>query len=623
MSVYVENMSFIEKNNPDLYRILAEKLDSPNEPGDYAPSLCINKTGGLNIKIQRNGNEFYIHSNYNPQTESERWAGAVDADCDLVVVLGLGLGYHIEALLKRIKKHTRVCIIEPDIKVLRLFLENRSISQIFDNRVILVINKSVASIAVEIYDIFKNKLLSKLDFKLYSNYSIIYGNFFIEVQKKLSEIINTLNVNVATSEYFKELWTLNFLVNSIYMPEAANGKDMCNLFKGVPAVIVSAGPSLDKNVHFLKEIKDKAVIIAGGSAIGILNKNNIKPHFMFAIDGDPKEKVVFENIDFGGVSLAYINRLYYEIPKAFTGRKFVFIDKQDKLSAYYCKHMGIDSHELEPDQTVAGFNIGFATHLGCNPIIFVGQDLAYTNLQMHAEGAADMTNFEEEFDNGSKRFIKIKDIYGNDTYTIKQFLTARMSMELKISLAMAEGHNFINATEGGIGLSHCPNINLEEVIDQYMGNTYEINKVIEDNYEKGLLKITNERIKEFHNVIDENIGKMKEVSLELNEDCNKLKKVLMSKNNFDNDKYSRLAVKVNNMQAWIENSDFYKDFLLGPLEQTLAIHKMIMEKELDRVEEGIAKNLARIKFITNQAVEIIGICNFIKSVREEYMSLLL
>lgn len=623
MSIYAENMSFIEKNNLHLFRILAGNLSASNEPEEYEPSLCINKTGGLNIKIKRNSNEFYIHSNYNPQTEAERWAGTLDADCDLVVVLGLGLGYHIEALLRRINKNTKICIIEPDIKILKTFLENRLVSQVFDSRVQLVINKMAMSTATEIYNIFKNNLLSKLDFKIYSNYSIIYGDFFNEVQKKLSEILNTLIVNVATTDHFKELWTLNFLVNSIYMSEAANGKNMRDLFRGLPAVIVSAGPSLNKNIHLLKDIKDKAVIIAGGSAIGILNKNNIKPHFMFAMDGDPKEKEIFENIDFEGVSLAYLNRLYYEIPKAYTGRKFTFIDKQDKLSAYYCKYMGVECQELASDQTVAGLNIGFATYMGCNPIIFVGQDLAYTNLQMHAEGAAHMVDFEEELNNMPKKFIKVKDIFGNDTYTIKPFLAAKMSMELKISLAMGEGYNFINATEGGIGLKNCLIMNLKEVIEQYMGDTYEIEKAIEDNYKSGLFNITKENIKDFYNALDENVSKMKEVALELNENCNKLKKVLTNKKNFDNDKYSKFASIVNNMQASIEDSDFYKDFLLGSLEQTIAIHKMIMENELDKSEEGIAKNLARIKFITNQAVEIIGICNLIKSVREEYMGLLI
>ncbi len=49
------------------------------------------------------------------------------------------------------------------------------------------------------------------------------------------------------------------------------------LAQAMPAVIVGSGPSLDRDLEALKELKDKAVIVSCGSALGILLKHGIRP----------------------------------------------------------------------------------------------------------------------------------------------------------------------------------------------------------------------------------------------------------------------------------------------------------------------------------------------------------
>jgi len=55
-------------------------------------------------------------------------------------------------------------------------------------------------------------------------------------------------------------------------------------FKDVPIIIVSTGPSLDKNIDLLKEAKGRALIISAGSALRPLLMRNIKPDFFAIID---------------------------------------------------------------------------------------------------------------------------------------------------------------------------------------------------------------------------------------------------------------------------------------------------------------------------------------------------
>ncbi|HEC90408.1 MAG TPA: DUF115 domain-containing protein, partial [Alphaproteobacteria bacterium] len=47
--------------------------------------------------------------------------------------------------------------------------------------------------------------------------------------------------------------------------------------RNMPALIVGSGPSLDRDLDALKELKGRAIIVSCGSALGILLKNGIRP----------------------------------------------------------------------------------------------------------------------------------------------------------------------------------------------------------------------------------------------------------------------------------------------------------------------------------------------------------
>ena len=54
----------------------------------------------------------------------------------------------------------------------------------------------------------------------------------------------------------------------------------------IPAAVVSAGPSLDKNIQLLKRGAEKFLIIAVSTALKPLLKTGVFPDFIVAIDPD-------------------------------------------------------------------------------------------------------------------------------------------------------------------------------------------------------------------------------------------------------------------------------------------------------------------------------------------------
>src|SRR5678815_5014784 len=72
-----------------------------------------------------------------------------------------------------------------------------------------------------------------------------------------------------------------------------------NRHKGEPAVIVSAGPSLRKNIDLLQRLQDKAVLVAVQTTLQPLLEKGIRPHFVTSLDYHDICTRFFENLPAG------------------------------------------------------------------------------------------------------------------------------------------------------------------------------------------------------------------------------------------------------------------------------------------------------------------------------------
>lgn len=609
-------MEYLKKNSQDMYHNINEKLSHIKEDNDCL-ELCKDKKGRVNIKIHETSRQYYLHSSYDAMKEAEKWCSSVDTSANLIVVMGLGFGYHIKALLPKMSPNAHLCIIEPDIRIFKYFLQNVDACQVFDARVTLILNDDVKETGYELFTIFAKYIMEKLEIKVYSGYHVKYDGFMKAIEDEMIALIHNLEVNMSTSDYFRYLWAMNVLINNRNISGVASGNGLYQKFKGMPAIIVSAGPSLDKNVKQLGEIKDKAVIIAGGSSIGILNRNNIKPHFMVAIDGDPAEKDIFEGVDFTDIALVYINRLFFEIVKEYKEKRFLFLDNEDTISKYFLDTFQCDYVDIPPSQTVAGINIDLACYLGCNPILFVGQDLAYTNLQMHAQGAAHMVSFEDSLKENPNKFIKINDIFDQETYTIKQFLTTRKGMQDKMDKYKKGNISFYNCTEGGIGFENIPNLTLNEAASRMLKERFEIDETINQCYQEGQIPMAEEKIQHF---FQELMVKNDDLMLLAKKRYDAVEEIIsmLESDTIDFEYYTTKALEVNGYEEALEGNEYYRKIVVGAISHILNTHKVIMEKRIRETEGEMQINIIKCKSIMNQSAEILGFCSFISNIKKYF-----
>lgn len=214
-----------------------------------------------------------------------------------------------------------------------------------------------------------------------------------------------------------------------------------NKYKNIPAIIVSAGPSLEKNIDELKGVNN-ALILAGGRTLKPLIERGITPHGLVVID---PSKACYDLVD------GYIDKI--DCPLFFydgTNSEVVNNHKDSKIitggNPVLDKIFDVEIDGMNFGGSVAHSSAFLATKLGYNPIIFIGQDLAYTNDKGHAD-IANGENFEKY---KSQYDIYVDDIYGNKVRTSLPLNTFRLDFEKLIE--MLPDFEFIDATEGGASI---------------------------------------------------------------------------------------------------------------------------------------------------------------------------
>jgi len=106
-----KNISALRVRNPELSSVIADAM--------YSSSLEIQQTTSGEVTIVADGK--LLHSKYDPVGEAEAWAeyNLKEAEsADTVYILGFGLGYHVEAVGRKIRGRTKIVVVEPAVEIL-------------------------------------------------------------------------------------------------------------------------------------------------------------------------------------------------------------------------------------------------------------------------------------------------------------------------------------------------------------------------------------------------------------------------------------------------------------------------------------------------------------------------
>lgn len=466
--IYQKNISVLEKK----YTNIIEKLNKIKD--DITVLVGESKDKNKYMMIRKNNMEMFVHSRYRPLDEALRWYQSLDiAEESTIMIFGFGLGYHIFELLRNINTYAHLIIYEPEAAVFKEAIKFIDIEEIIKNENITLVISDEDELKRTLLDNITWITVNLFTYGCLTNYEKLFDREY----KNILEIIKTSIVVKAIGRNtvfgFAYEWQKNTLKNLPYALKSNHIKQFFGLFNDKPCIIVAAGPSLNKNFKLLKEAKDKAVIICVGRALKVLLKENIIPDLVVTIDAGEISFEQFRDINFDHIPLVYTPKAYYGIMKKHVGNKIVMSVEDYYFDIIFSK-LGYDIGTINSGGSVACTAFDIAVKFGCNPLIFIGLDLANSKERTHAEGA--------EFSNNPqgirrREHIMVKDIYGDDIYTDDALYSFLVWFETVIA-ADKSGRVYIDATEGGAKIEGSQVLTFAETLQKYCTENIYINKKI-------------------------------------------------------------------------------------------------------------------------------------------------
>ncbi|WP_157147255.1 motility associated factor glycosyltransferase family protein [Brachyspira pilosicoli] len=543
------NLNAIKKNIKAYPLNFLDLLDSAKKEDDISLEVIETKSKNLSAKVIKNGKSVLLHSAYDPIKEANTLIKEIEDDVDVVFIFGIGGGYLINAIKKL---NINIVVIEPSISFFNLLIDNFKLDKILeDSKITFFIGGN------DIEDIEKFislKTTKKVKFFITRSYSNLFTDDALFYQTKVLSIIDKKTININTILRFDKLWAYNIASNVVEIATHYGVNRFFDKYKNIPAVVVSAGPSLEKNIRKLKELKDKAIIIAVDTAMKPLSSHNISPHFVITIDPQKKNSKYFRNVNFKDTVLIAESSVDNEAISSFKGAIY-FLDSIFPLAKYFMKPLG-KRGDITMGGSVSTAAYDFAIRIGANPIIMLGLDLSFPNHQTHIKGSYHEENFFTEIgklDSYDSRIYKVlvsgnlreeKNVYGESVFTDSRFDMYRNWYEEQCKINSSK--KFYNATEGGVIIKAMENITVDELLKKLDNINIEIDKNSEELNKKNEILLS---IKTGLEKIDAEIIELKPYVLNAIKLCDEINSELKRHRKVDKllEKLSESDIKILNI----------------------------------------------------------------------------
>ena len=454
MNFLEQNLAIMESRDPELAALMRSDIDCshievlPSQQPDV-PTARVTLPSGEKV---------LLHNLEDPIGSAARSAETHDMKAaNGSVLLGCGLGYLARELARKMEEKHTIIICEADAAILKTALTHVDLHEVLDSDYIRIVVGAQIPLQDWIARLATKFMTAKVDIISYGPSVHLdpkaYGELEAIAQKESTAIMLNRNTTLKAGARMME----NMLLNFPEVLHSAGVTHLENLFQGRPAVLVAAGPSLEKNIHLLRELEGRAVIIAVDTALRLLLPLGIKPDIVTTIDFNQINFQKFANVPIDqDISLVYHPGGYYESIRAFQGPRFTSSRVPNRIPAWLMQYVE-DKGGLASGTTVAHMSFFLARHMGCDPIVFIGQDLAFPKNQVHA-GDLSLWNID------TSDMDMVEDIFGEPVGSMTSFKHAIYYFEK----AFAETEStIIDATEAGAKKQGARPMRLRDVIDEY------------------------------------------------------------------------------------------------------------------------------------------------------------
>lgn len=278
-------------------------------------------------------------------------------------------------------------------------------------------------------------------------------------------------VKSATFLRFNQIWQRNFLSNRSAIQRNPGVIALKNKFRDIPCIVVGAGPSLDKNIKFLKKACGKAVILCCDAALKPLLSRDIVPNLVAVLD--PQEEIIrfLANVPQRGITLIVPTIVHPNILELWQEGSLLFFNKfaPDIPTLVEIQKTVPEVGILTPGGTVLSVAYDLAFQAGCNPILFVGQDLSYSKKISHSRGSdAGGKGLKPIIETQKDSVVLETDMNGQKLRTLKSMSVSKQWFSWAFTTWKRDNPVAVsNCSEAGILTDHCSLLTLNEAIFKF------------------------------------------------------------------------------------------------------------------------------------------------------------
>ncbi|EAJ0285520.1 motility associated factor glycosyltransferase family protein [Campylobacter jejuni] len=401
-------------------------------------------------------------------------------------------------LIKNLSKHYKhLFVFESEIELFILALSTIDLSEELCSGKIYLIDIKEERVDIQLLILFDMKDMFEY-LSLYEMFvnNVYYKKFYEDIWHKADELCEKnikivirnlgLNLTISFQCYSHLLQNIPSMLGSIPFQRILSERK--NKFDN--AIVVSAGPSLTKQLPLLKAYQDKAVIFCADGALSMLEKEGIVPDYVTNLDFTDLAMKFFQNKE-NKTSLNVLSCATHPSLVHFLDNKSVILRDDPLYQSFNLNDFGY----IDTGTHVSHFSYTLALALGFKNIIMIGQDLAFDEEgNSHSKGF----DFGEKFEEEHKKYKLKTQAYGGKGEVLTHITWNDYRVKLEYLFACNDQKaKFYNATEGGARINFTEELSFKECCEKLLTKEkpkFELPKSLTKNRSDKLLVKFKEKI---------------------------------------------------------------------------------------------------------------------------------
>lgn len=600
-----KNLKSMEKWYPDFAKMIREENYEKDELEIIGETSW---DGELIYKVKKDGHELYLNGKRNAKMPLDIWRerlGEIHKYAPIILI-GLGSGLYLKKLIQSTESTVNVMMYEPSMTLFLKTLSEVDLSEEIEDRPIGFVVDGLNGTELEpvMAGLISLENIEFLKEEVHPNYQKLYPEQVLNVLKRLNKRTDSIIINENTGVRFSGYLAKNQMLNMRYVCDGYNTKKLCKAVPhDIPAILVSAGPSLNKNVKELKAAKNKAFILAVDTAVKPLLQEGIIPDAFITIDAN-KMMTLVDREDIRDIPVIASVTANSSILERQRGKKIFFFDTYVLPMMAYAE-VGKVMPGVAIGGSVACSGLSLLYKMGFNTIILVGQDLAFTDNKSHADGTFEKVMPTENTDG----MVKVKGNYEDKVPTRGDFKIYLDWFAMYISgIKKHRNVKVINATKGGAYIEGTELMELQDAIKENC--TREVNLAEDiDHMESEFTEEERKKVVEFLHGIPDELEDIRKIAKDLYRNYQKIER-LCKATHFNANEYLKLLKRIKKATKKCEEKTAHQ-----LIQSTMALADYVVRSESLYDGEDIQKEGAVIAMQGKKYAEMLQKCAVIL---EEY-----